>query len=143
MGLTLDEKTRRVANSPDIQPLRRNDGIRIKKQKQVRKQVHIVHSPHASRGGGGSERHYSGENRVYSVNRFAKILLKSDSNNSTTRDSGFKYQGLSPRPGAESHGKFQVCVLSARGSAAQYAATHLWDPIMCSLRLSLRWKPGM
>lgn len=52
MGLTLDEKTRRVANSPDIQPLRRNDGIRIKKQKQVRKQVHIVHSPHASRGGG-------------------------------------------------------------------------------------------
>lgn len=48
MGLTLDEKKRRVANSPDIQPLRRNDGMCIKKQKQVRKQVHIVHSPHAS-----------------------------------------------------------------------------------------------
>lgn len=142
MGLTLDERKRRVANSPDIQPLRRNDSICIKKtETSPWASSHCTLSSRVLRG--ASERHYSGENT-----ESTRLTVSPKSRWKATRttpqqDTGFRYQGLSPRPGAESHGKFQVCVLSARGSAAQDAATHLWDPIMRSLRPSLRWKPGM
>lgn len=60
------------------------------------------------------------------------LLFGDGAVNSSTKESPVGIRGLSPRPGAESHGNFQVCA-RARASDQSLeapfavAATHLWD----------------
>lgn len=97
--------------------------IRRDREKEVREQVHIVRSPgtgaaelrkalfRVGGGGGGGGGEGREETRYVAKNPADKRLGPTARRKSVW----FQYAGLSPRPGAESHGNLQVCVsVSAR-----------------------------